>query len=60
VLTAINTDGDSDTIGTITGSIAGARLGVEAIPAKWRMEVEESEFLHSLGARLWQARAEGR
>ncbi len=59
VCTAINTDGDSDTIGTITGSIAGARLGAESIPLRWRQGVEDSEYLHQLGARLWNARIEG-
>jgi len=57
VLMAINTDGDSDTLGTITGSIAGASLGVEAIPRSWRERVEDSGYLHQLGARLWNARA---
>jgi ADP-ribosylglycohydrolase len=57
VLTAVNTDGDSDTIGTITGSILGARLGVDAIPAKWRQEVEDAAYLHQLGSRLWNARS---
>lgn len=56
VLTAINTDGDSDSIGTITGSILGARLGLDAIPRRWREDVEDSAFLHRLGERLWEAR----
>lgn len=55
VLTSINTDGDSDSIGTITGSLGGARLGVEAIPVPWRSGVEDSDYLHQLGARLWEA-----
>lgn len=59
VLTAINTDGDSDTIGTITGSLVGARLGADAIPARWRENVEDSTYLHQLGARLWKARQPG-
>jgi ADP-ribosylglycohydrolase len=46
VLTAINTDGDSDSIGTITGSVLGARLGIDAIPRPWRDGVEDSEYLH--------------
>lgn len=55
VLTAVNTDGDSDSIATIAGSISGARLGIEAIPHNWRDEVEDSAYLHELGARLWEA-----
>ena len=56
VLTAINTDGDSDSIGAITGSVMGARLGINAIPLSWRDRVEDSEYLHALGKRLWQNR----
>ena len=56
ILTAINTDGDSDSIGTITGSVMGARLGVSAIPGRWRDGVEDSKFLQNLGARLWMNR----
>lgn len=56
ILTAINTDGDSDSLGTIAGSILGARLGANAIPAKWRAEVEDSAYLHELGSRLWRSR----
>jgi len=55
VLTAINTDGDSDTIGAITGSLVGARVGIEAIPRRWRAQVEDSEYLHELGKRLWES-----
>lgn len=56
VLTAINTDGDSDSIGAITGSVLGARLGIEAIPLSWREGVEDTDYLHDLGSRLWNAR----
>jgi ADP-ribosylglycohydrolase len=55
ILTAVNTDGDSDSIATITGSVLGARLGLDSIPAKWRSEVEDSAYLHDLGQRLWLA-----
>ena len=53
---AINTDGDSDSIGTITGSVLGARLGIEAIPMSWRENVENSDYLHDLGRRLFESR----
>lgn len=56
VLTAVNTDGDSDSIGTITGSVLGARLGIEAIPGNWRYGVEDSEYLHDLAKRVWTNR----
>ena len=33
---ALDCGGDTDTVGAIVGGIAGARVGVEAIPAGWR------------------------
>lgn len=56
ILAAINIDGDSDSVGAITGAVLGAKLGVEAIPSNWRTEVEDSEYLHELGKRLYHAR----
>ncbi len=58
VLMAINTDGDSDSLGTITGSVLGARLGSSAIPTRWRDAVEDSRYLHELGSRLWSQRCQ--
>jgi ADP-ribosylglycohydrolase len=55
----INTDEDSDSIGTITGSVVGARLGIEAIPQPWRENIENSDYLHDLGRRLYISRKTG-
>lgn len=52
VLRAVNTDGDSDSIATMAGSICGARLGLDAIPEEWRRDVEDSAALHDLASRL--------
>lgn len=52
VLCASNTDGDSDSIACIAGSIMGALLGVDALRTSWRAEVEDSAYLHELGERL--------
>jgi ADP-ribosylglycohydrolase len=57
VLTAVNTDGDSDSIAAITGSIMGALVGLEGIPEKWRREVEDASLLDSLGRQLWRKRS---
>ena len=35
ILGAVNHGGDADTIAAITGSLAGAKFGVNAIPDKW-------------------------
>ena len=35
IIGAVNNGGDADTIAAITGSIAGARFGFEAIPQRW-------------------------
>jgi ADP-ribosylglycohydrolase len=56
VLEAVNTDGDSDSIATITGSISGARLGLGAISPAWVQGVERSTFLQEVGAGLAAAR----
>jgi len=45
ILTAANTDGDSDSIACIAGGISGARNGVEAIPVAWRETVENAARL---------------
>lgn len=56
LLEAVNTDGDSDSIGAIAGAVLGARLGLAAIPAEWVARVEDTEQLQHLGSWLWQAR----
>lgn len=52
VLTATNTDGDSDSIACIAGSISGAFNGVESIPLHWRQRVENAGRLVDLARRL--------
>ena len=55
VITAINTDGDSDSIAAIAGSISGAFNGADAIPERWRTGVENAGDLSELAARLYGA-----
>jgi ADP-ribosylglycohydrolase len=52
VITAANTDGDSDSIACIAGGISGALNGVEAIPAGWRATVENAAMLIELADAL--------
>ncbi len=45
---AVNHSGDSDSTGSIAGQLLGTRLGVDAIPMRWRTQVE----LHDVVARM--------
>jgi ADP-ribosylglycohydrolase len=47
-----NTNGDSDSIACIGGSISGAYLDFNAIPDEWVKEIEKSEYLNDLATRL--------
>lgn len=53
VLTAANTEGDSDSIACIAGSLSGAALGLDNIPREWIANVEDSDYLLALGQRLF-------
>ena len=52
VVTAVNMDGDSDSVGCIAGAISGAYNGVEAIPAPWRRTVEQADQLVNVARHL--------
>lgn len=52
VLTAVNTDGDSDSIACIAGGISGAFNGRDAIPATWREKVENGSRIGQLARDL--------
>ncbi len=52
VIRGANTNGDSDSIACIGGSISGAYLGVEAIPDDWISRIESTQYLGDLAARL--------
>ena len=51
ILTAAKTDGDADSIASISGAFNGAGL----LPGRWRDELENAESLVQLATRLWQA-----
>ena len=55
VLIAANTVGDSDSIACIAGAISGAYNGLDAIPAHWRQNVEDSAMLHEIATDLFHA-----
>lgn len=48
VLKAVNLGEDTDTIGAITGSLAGIYYGYDAIPAEWIQKLLRSDYLLSL------------
>ncbi|MCA9567419.1 MAG: ADP-ribosylglycohydrolase family protein [Myxococcales bacterium] len=52
VLEATNTDGDSDSLAAIAGSVLGARLGRSALPAAWITGLEDAPRLDALAAAL--------
>lgn len=48
VVLAVNLGGDADTIGAITGALAGANWGVESIPGRWMSILQGKEELFNL------------
>jgi ADP-ribosylglycohydrolase len=57
IIRGANTNGDSDSIACIAGSISGAYLGIEAIPAAWVRKIEKTEYLGNLAERLADKKA---
>lgn len=51
---AVSLGGDTDTIGAMTGAIAGAWWGVDGIPPEWRKNLENRDYIESLGMRIWE------
>lgn len=49
---AVSLGGDTDTIASMAGALAGAHLGEEAIPETWREGIEGAERLRALADRL--------
>ena len=52
IIRGANTNGDSDSIACIGGSISGAYLGIDAIPEDWVKRIEKSDYLDDLATRL--------
>lgn len=54
LIAAVNHKGDSDSTGAVTGNILGAAVGYEAIPQKFKTELElHDEILH-IADDLWR------
>jgi len=58
VIRGANTNGDSDSIACIGGSISGAYLGVDAIPEDWITRIEKSQYVDDLAIRLAEKKEE--
>jgi ADP-ribosyl-[dinitrogen reductase] hydrolase len=58
IIGAVNLGGDADTIGAITGALAGACWGVEAIPPPWRMCLGEHDRILGLAEALHRVAVE--
>jgi len=52
VLLAVNSPGDSDSLGAITGALVGAHVGLSGIPERWVKQVEDREGLEVLADRI--------
>lgn len=48
IIGAINLGGDTDTIGAITGSLAGILYGYDSIPPEWLHQLVKRDYLESL------------
>lgn len=52
IIDAVMLGGDTDTIGTVAGAVAGARFGADALPERWLQAIDESAELERLGTAL--------
>jgi ADP-ribosyl-[dinitrogen reductase] hydrolase len=55
LIEAVNLGGDTDTIGAVTGQIAGALFGAAAIPEAWRAGLRDGARLRRLAEELHRA-----
>jgi ADP-ribosyl-[dinitrogen reductase] hydrolase len=52
IVTAVSMGEDTDTVGAVTGAVAGARFGADALPERWLAELDVRDELAALGSRL--------
>jgi ADP-ribosylglycohydrolase len=60
VLCAINSGGDTDTVGAMAGALAGTLNGAQSIPGRWLPELEKKDYLIDLSNMLYDLATEGR
>jgi len=54
LIAAVNHAGDSDTIGAVTGNIHGAALGYDAIPERFKTDLELHDVIVHVADDLWR------
>jgi len=54
VIYAVSLGGDTDTIASMAGAIAGAYLGIDGLPSQWLGQLENRDYISNLADRLWQ------
>lgn len=52
VVEAVNLGGDTDTIGAVTGQLAGAVFGTASIPRRWSVQLHSADRLANLAESL--------
>ncbi|QCC51414.1 ADP-ribosylglycohydrolase family protein [Halapricum salinum] len=59
IVRAVNAGGDADTVGAITGAVAGARFGAASLPDAWLEEIDETAELRTLAGQLLEVGQSG-
>ena len=59
IITSANRGGDTDTLGAVTGALAGARFGASGLPDRWLEIVEYRKELALLGQALATSQISG-
>jgi ADP-ribosyl-[dinitrogen reductase] hydrolase len=52
IVAAVNRGGDTDTVGAVTGALAGARFGSDSLPERWLDTIDKREELELLAKAL--------
>ncbi|NYT17464.1 MAG: ADP-ribosylglycohydrolase family protein [Methanomicrobiales archaeon] len=58
LIAAVNLGGDADTVGALTGALAGGAYGIAAIPGRWLAALRDLPLVTSTAFRLWAASRE--
>ena len=59
IIRAVNAGGDADTVGAITGAVAGARFGATSLPDTWLETIDETAELRALAGELLEVGQSG-